>query len=140
MPNTEKWVWSSFFSTPAIPTYLVAFVVTELDHLETSYESIDGRNVSIRLWTRSDKLNQLEFAISKVPKILAALENYLNVPYSLPKLDLVAIPGYEASRAMENWGLIVHSETNLLADSGTESDIFERALVAITIGINTRAI
>lgn len=108
MDSADNWAWSTFHTTPAMPTYLMAVVVTELDHLETSYQSIDGRNVSIRIWTHSHKFDRLDFAVSMVPKVIRAFEEYLNVPYSLPKLDMIAIPGFEATRAMENWGLVVH--------------------------------
>lgn len=104
----ENWVFDKFKTSPPMPTYIVAFVLTELDFIETWYRSIDGRNVTLRLWTLEHKLDQLEMAVMLVPKVLSALEEYLAMPYSLPKLDIIAIPGYEAGRAMENWGLIVH--------------------------------
>lgn len=88
-------------------TYLLACVISELEHLETSYLSIDGRNVTLRLWTEKEKFSQLNLAYQLVPKIMETLENHLGIPYTLPKLDMVSLPGYDLARAMENWGLIV---------------------------------
>lgn len=37
------------------------------------------------------------------------------MPYTLPKLDMVAVPDFSAG-AMENYGLIVYRETEMLLD------------------------
>ena len=105
--NMEDWVWDTFETTPVMSTYLLACILSELEYLENSYRSINGRNITIKLWSDKEKFDQLDLAFHLVPKVMETLENYLNIPYTLPKLDMVAVPGYDAARAMENWGLIV---------------------------------
>lgn len=112
-------------------TYLLACVLTEFNHVEMIYHSISGKNVTVRLWTHQHRLGHLDFALNLIPKALNKLENYLGVPYSLPKLDVIALPGYEEGKAMENWGLIIHSEMNLLVDETT--DDIDKSIVGATI-------
>lgn len=40
--------------------------------------------------------------------------SYFSMPYSLPKLDMVAIPDFHG--AMENYGLVTYQESALLFD------------------------
>lgn len=40
---------------------------------------------------------------------------YFSTPYPLPKMDMVAVPEF-AGGAMENYGLIIFRETELLLD------------------------
>ncbi len=47
-------------------------------------------------------------------------DNYFGIPYPLKKLDLIAIPDFEAG-AMENFGAITYRETDLLLDPRTAS-------------------
>ena len=55
-------------------------------------------------WCRAESL---KLALEVATNILPAYERLFGVAYSLPKLDLVAIPDFAAG-AMENWGLITY--------------------------------
>lgn len=88
----------TFDTTPPMPTYLVAFIVSELQKVPTS-------NPNINVYVRPDAVPHAALAADLAPKILAELESFTGVPYALPKLDLVGIPDFYFG-AMENWGLV----------------------------------
>ena len=53
-------------------------------------------------------------------------DNYFGIKYPMPKLDMVAIPDFEAG-AMENFGCITYRETDLLVDAKTARHSVEEA-------------
>ncbi len=100
-----------FATTPVMSTYLVAFVVGEL----TAIQATTKNKTLIRVFAASGQESQLEFALDTAVRALEFYEDYFDIPYPLPKLDMVAIPDF-ASGAMENWGLVTYRETALLLD------------------------
>jgi len=79
-------------------TYLVAFVVSEFSHKD---------NGTFSVWTRRDAIQQADYALQVGPAILKYFEQYFQIPFPLPKIDMVALPDFAAG-AMENWGLITY--------------------------------
>lgn len=98
-------------TTPPMSTYLLAFVVAELE----SIEAIDRNGIPIRVWTTIGKKEQGRFALECALHTLPYFADWFGIGYSFPKLDMVAIPDFAAG-AMENWGLITYRETALLVD------------------------
>ncbi|XP_017757127.1 PREDICTED: puromycin-sensitive aminopeptidase isoform X2 [Eufriesea mexicana] len=99
-----------FHETPLMSTYLLAIVVGKFEYIEAQLD-----NSYVRVYTRESKKEQGEFALEVATKVLAYYNNYFEISYQLPKLDLVAIPDFSFG-AMENWGLVTYRETCLLVD------------------------
>ena len=76
----------------------------------------------LRVWGIPPAAPQLTRAARLAAVSLVAHERVLRIAYSLPKLDLVAVPDFSAG-AMENWGLIIFKEAALLLeeDGGSAS-------------------
>jgi aminopeptidase N len=107
-----------FAPTPPMPSYLLAVAVGRFDALEGS---ADG--VPLRILTAPGKRELGAWALGATQQILPFYNAYFGVPYALPKLDQVAVPGTREG-AMEDWGLISYSEDALLFDpakSGTQA-------------------
>jgi len=59
------------------------------------------------VWARQETIDQAEYANEIGPKILCFFEDYFNLSYPLPKMDMIALTDFSAG-AMENWGLITY--------------------------------
>ena len=86
-----------YHETPPMSTYLVAFAVGDLDVISSD---------RVRIFARKDAINQTKYALEIAPKILSFFEQYFDLQYPLPKLDLIALPDFACS-AMENWGAVI---------------------------------
>ena len=104
-----------FATTPKMSTYLVAFLVGDF---KCTTGSSDG--VPIRACSTPDKVALTPFAVESAKYILHYYNTYFGIKYPMPKLDMVALPDFEAG-AMENFGCITYRETDLLVDSKTAS-------------------
>ena len=102
-----------FATTPKMSTYLVAFLVGD-------FKCTEGKSdgVPIRACSTPDKVELTRFAVESAKYVLHYYDNYFGIKYPMPKLDMVALPDFEAG-AMENFGCITYRETDLLIDSKT---------------------
>jgi puromycin-sensitive aminopeptidase len=105
-----------FAETPPLSTYLLAIAVGPL---EASAERRVG-GTPIRTWHVPGKGHLTAFGLEAAAESLARLEEYFGIPYPYGKLDLVAVPDFEAG-AMENAGAVFFRETLLLLDPATAS-------------------
>ena len=115
-----------FATTPKMSTYLVAFLVGDF---KCTSGKADG--VPIRACSTPDKVAMTKFAVESAEYILPYYDRYFGIKYPMPKLDMVALPDFEAG-AMENFGCITYRETDLLADEKTSS-IPAKKRVAIVV-------
>eukprot|EP00927_Polykrikos_kofoidii_P021664 TRINITY_DN20438_c0_g2_i2.p1 TRINITY_DN20438_c0_g2~~TRINITY_DN20438_c0_g2_i2.p1 ORF type:complete len:890 (-),score=180.27 TRINITY_DN20438_c0_g2_i2:203-2872(-) len=106
----------TFAPTPKMSTYLLAFVIGEL----TCISGTTKNDVDIRVFACPGSLEKCGFALKCAVRSLEFFDDFFNMRYPLPKLDMVAIPDFSAG-AMENWGLVTYRESCLLCDEQTVS-------------------
>ena len=108
----------SFAQAPnAIPAYLVAFVIGDMQYIETQWGTVTSSPLRV-YFTRPSQAPFAAFALQTAQKFMNYYEDLTRLPYPFPKLDLVAIPDFAAG-AMENPGVITFRETALLVDNAT---------------------
>ncbi|HEY1897434.1 MAG TPA: M1 family metallopeptidase [Terracidiphilus sp.] len=115
-----------FDTTPRMSTYLLAFLVGDF---QCTAGEQDG--VAIRVCSTPDKVALTSYSVDVAKYVLHYYNNYFGIPYPLKKLDLIALPDFEAG-AMENFGAITYRETLLLLDPKTAS-VWSRKNVASVI-------
>lgn len=103
---------TTFETTPKMSTYLVAFVIGDLQ--VKSGKTKKGVDVNVYA-THAQTPKSLDFALEHSIKSIEFFEDYFGVPYPLPKSDQVALPDF-SNGAMENWGLVTYRESALLYD------------------------
>lgn len=117
----------SFDATLKMSTYLVAFVVSDFVN-QTKYSA---NGIQVRVFANKENIHLTSYALDNAVTILDYFEKFYGLPYPLPKLDLVAIPDFDAG-AMENWGLMTFRTSNILYDPH-DSTTHRKLIVAITI-------
>ncbi len=109
--TVDKKLVTQFETTPKMSTYLLAFVVGELDYKE---KTTTGGTL-VRTYATPANAGFTDFALDMAVKCLEFYNEYFGIPYPLEKCDLIALPDF-ASGAMENWGCITFREQCMLVD------------------------
>ena len=105
-----------FATTMPMSTYLVAFVVGNLE----ATEPVDCDGVPVRVVHRPGRGTQTAFALEVAAHALGWFSDYYGLPYPSDKLDLVAVPDF-AFGAMENLGCVTFREVLLLVEPSAAS-------------------
>ncbi|XP_055523948.1 aminopeptidase N [Wyeomyia smithii] len=117
----EDYVWDVYQQSVPMSTYLVAFVVCDFVNLTSN---------NFAVWARSDAISSARYALEVGPKILKYLEQFFDIKYPLPKMDMIALPDFSAG-AMENWGLITYRETAMLYEENVSANSNKQRVVTV---------
>ncbi len=125
--ETDDSLVTRFETTPRMSSYLVAWVVGELQKKTATTNS----GVEVSIWsTKAHNPSNLDFALDIATRTIDFFDEYFGVPYPLPKSDHVALPDF-SSGAMENWGLITYREIALLVDPKTTTLSVKQGAAAV---------
>lgn len=122
-----------FQRTPRMSTYLLAWIVGDFEVVEDSVEittksdpnTLSKHSVLIRAHVSKGYTKDTLFAMDIAKKALQFFSEQFNLPYSLPKIDLVSVKNLDAL-AMENWGCLVFREYYFLTNENTSLPLKQR--------------
>ncbi|XP_051911006.1 thyrotropin-releasing hormone-degrading ectoenzyme-like [Hippocampus zosterae] len=128
--DDDGWTTRRFARTPRMSTYYLAWAVCNF----TSRETRTDGGVAIRLFARPDAIasGAGDYALDIAGRLLAFYQDIFQVPYSLPKLDLLAVPKHPYA-AMENWGLSVFVEQKILLDARVSSSSYRMEVTMVVV-------
>ncbi|GFS49299.1 endoplasmic reticulum aminopeptidase 2, partial [Nephila pilipes] len=99
-----------FMESETMSTYLLFCAVSDFEYLQVDY-----KGKPIRAYAPPDRLEEAGHGLNMTLRLLNTLEEFFDVPYVLPKLDSVCIPGY-AVPGMEHWGVISYNADRFLVN------------------------
>ena len=111
--DAKEYIEQTFQTTPLMSTYLLAWCIGEYDSLRVRDEKCD---MDLTFYTPISKIDSISFAQNVALKAICFMNAFFEVPYPLPKLDLIAIPELNEI-AMENWGLNIFKDDVLLVNA-----------------------
>ncbi|XP_043485221.1 aminopeptidase N-like [Leptopilina heterotoma] len=111
--TTDDKIWTVFKQTPLMSTYLVSFAVVD-------FSSITKTGGNITIWSRASNIDSMNLGLNVASQALTILEEFTDMRYQLPKMDILAVPNYPHG-AMENWGLIVINEMCILNNKNSSA-------------------
>ncbi|KAI1694605.1 peptidase family m1 domain-containing protein [Ditylenchus destructor] len=109
-----------FSETPPMSSYLLAVVVSDFAYKEATMKSTDGKDIRVRVWLRPEIIENSAWALESSMTILAMFERRFEMPFPIPKMDLVGVRDFPAG-AMENFGLVIFKERYLPYNSTQDS-------------------
>ncbi len=99
---------TTFARSPSMASYLVEFTGGDMAKVGTR-----AGDTEINVWAVRGQEQNGKVALEDARQILLDYNEYFGVPYPLPKLDAIAVPG-GFQGAMENWGAITYNDQTLL--------------------------
>lgn len=105
-----------FADTPSMPSYLLFLAAGDFERVT---RNVNGVELGV-VMRRGEGHRAIE-ALDAGEQSLNYFTEYFGIPYPLPKLDMIGVPGAGGFGAMENWGAILYFDQYLLVDENSSA-------------------
>lgn len=125
--NKHYAVWHDPFKKPC---YLFALVAGNLEFVQDSYKTLDGRDVDLRIYVEPKNIDKCDHAMESLKKSMQWDEQRFGLIYDLDIYMIVAVDDFNMG-AMENKGLNVFNSKFVLAKPETATDVDYEGIEAV---------
>ena len=119
--------WEDPFPKPA---YLFALVAGDLKHIEDSFTTCSGRDITLRIFVEPHNIDKCEHGMMSLKKSMKWDEEVYGREYDLDIFMIVAVDDFNMG-AMENKGLNIFNSSCVLARPDTATDATYQRIEAI---------
>ncbi len=112
------------------PCYLFAMVGGNLASIASTFKTMSGRNVELRIYVEPGKEARAGWAMDSLERSMAWDERRFGREYDLDVFNIVAVSDFNMG-AMENKGLNVFNDRLILATAETATDSIYEAIEAV---------
>lgn len=102
-------------------SYLFALVAADLDHIEDTFTTMSGRDVTLRIYAEPKDKDKLAFAMDSLKRAMRWDEIEFKREYELDLFNIVAVDYFNMG-AMENRSLNIFNTKYVLAHPRTQTD------------------
>ena len=120
-------VWKDPFPKPC---YLFAVVGGDLAPVSSSFKTMSGREVDLRIYVEHGKESRAHWAMDALKRSFAWDERRFGREYDLDVFNIVAVSDFNMG-AMENKGLNIFNDRLILASSETATDSIYEAIESV---------
>lgn len=117
-PGRHFATWQDPFKKPA---YLFALVAGDLEHIEDSFRTQSGRDVTLQIFVEAKDLDKCDHAMTSLKNAMRWDEEKYGREYDLDIFMIVAVDDFNMG-AMENKGLNIFNTSCVLAKPETTTD------------------
>jgi len=107
-------------------SYLLFLGVGDLERLQGQVGEVE-----LGIVAKAGDKEKGAFALAATEQLLPYFNTYFGTPYTLPKLDQIAVAGAGGFGAMENWGAILYFEPFLLFDPKLNAEADKQRIFSV---------